>query len=189
MERLTSLQIYKLQTYPSQPDGPQGAGGYLCMYAPIFADARRLAGSKLKPPKCVIVPLRKFSEKVPQNILEWINRNIPVWQEFKVLPSAKPLGFDMGPLAGSMNCTELSQKIKARVQSIRNSQAPISIEAYSSNTRVVPVTSYIAQLPIPDSLFKLERAMMHTVWGLHKTCFATMILFLCTLLGVPCSGQ
>ena len=71
-----------------------------------------------------------------------------------------------------MNWTEQTQKIRARVQSIQNSQAPIGTNAYSYNTRVVSVTSYVAQLlPIPDSLFQLERAMLHTVLRLPQNTF------------------
>ena len=74
------------------------------------------------------------------------------WKHFKVAPYAKLLGFYLGPKAGSQNWVGPLKKNASRLQSIKNGQAPVALNAFTYNTRVVPVASYIAQLiPLPDS--------------------------------------
>ena len=124
---------------------------------PIFSDASKLAGLNLNTIKCNIVPLCSFSEKVKNDILKWISRNIPEWKNFSVAPSTKLLGLYLGPEAGKMNWSEQVHKMKTRVQTIQNAQASSSINAYSYNTKVIPVSSYVAQLlPPPKRLNNLK---------------------------------
>ena len=67
-------------------------------------------------------------------------------------PTAKLLGFYLGPHAGSQNWVAPLKKYANRMQTIKNGQASIAINAFTYNTRVVPVASYVAQLiPLPDS--------------------------------------
>jgi len=142
---------------------------HLQLIAPIFSSALKLAGLKLKPPKCVIVPLCMLDDKRKKDISKWLKRNIPDWQDFAVKSSTKLLGFYLGPEAGKMNWTEQEAKIRTRVHSIKTSQAPSSLNAHTYNSRVVPVTSFVAQLlPIPARFYQLERAMLHTVLRLPQ---------------------
>ena len=68
-----------------------------------------------------------------------------------------------------MNWTEQEDEIRKRVQAIKASQAPSSLNAHTYNVRVVPVTSFVAQLlPCPKSFYRLERAMLHTVLRLPQ---------------------
>ena len=68
-----------------------------------------------------------------------------------------------------MNWNEQGSKIRLRVQHIQQSSAPIKLNIHTYNTRVVPVTSYVAQLlPIPQDFLQLERAMLHTVLRLPQ---------------------
>ena len=62
---------------------------------PIYSAAQELAGLKLKPIKCVIVPLVDFTDEVVNAIRNWIEINIPDWVTFKIAPYAKLLGFFM----------------------------------------------------------------------------------------------
>ena len=142
---------------------------HLNVLAPIFQDAFKFAGLKLKPPKCVIVPLCQLSEKRKIDIAKWLRRNIPEWQHFSIQGCTKLLGFYIGPQAGRFNWTEQASKMKIRVQSIQLAEASIKLNAHTFNTRVVPVASYIAQLlPIPDRFMQIERALLHTVLRLPQ---------------------
>ena len=67
-------------------------------------------------------------------------------------PTAKLLGFFLGPHAGSQNWAGPLKKYANRMQAIKNGQASVAINAFTYNTRVVPVASYVAQL-IPLSRF------------------------------------
>ena len=67
-------------------------------------------------------------------------------------PFAKLLGFYLGPKAGSQNWEGPLRKYANRLQSIKHGQASVAVNAFTYNTRVVPVTSYVAQLiPLPDT--------------------------------------
>ena len=75
-------------------------------------------------------------------------RKTSQWESFKVAPFAKLLGFYVGPKAGSKNWEGPFNKYANRLQSIKNGQASVAVNAFTDNTRVVPVTNYVAQ-PIP----------------------------------------
>ena len=67
-------------------------------------------------------------------------------------PTAKLLGFYLGPKAGSQNWVGPWQQYASRLQSINNGKASVALNAFTYNSRVVPVASYVAQLiPLPDS--------------------------------------
>ena len=142
---------------------------HLSLLYPVFQSSRDLAGLKLKPQKCVLVPLCQFNETTKKNISKWLKRNIPEWCNFSIEDSTKLLGFFIGPGAGRMSWTEQASKMRSRVRSIQHAEASVKLNTHTFNTRVVPVTSYIAQLlVIPDSFSQLERAMMHTVLRLPQ---------------------
>ena len=126
---------------------------HLNILAPIFDVAASLAGLNLKAIKCVLVPLCQFSERVKKDIQKWLKRNIPKWSTFSIESAANLLGMYVGPGASSLNWHKQLAKIKDRVKVIQNASASITINAVTYNARVVPVTSYVAQLlPHPPSL-------------------------------------
>jgi len=142
---------------------------HLNILAPIFDSASSLAGLNLKASKCVLVPLCQLSDRVKQDITKWLRRNIPQWAEFKVESSANLLGLYVGPGASKQNWHKQLCKIKDRVKAIQNGAATITLNSIAYNSRVVPVTSYVAQLlPSPPSLPPIERASMHTVLRLPQ---------------------
>ena len=116
----------------------------------------------MKPIKCVLVPLCNWSETVQKCIIRWLKKNIPEWNNFKVAPYAKLLGFYLGPSAGFKMWEGPFKKYENRIQATKDGQASIAINAFTYNTRVVPVTSDVAQLvPLPKSF--QERFGMLTV--------------------------
>ena len=123
---------------------------HLRLVHPIFEDCKTHAGLNLKPIKCVLVPLCNWSEAVQKCIVRWLKKNIPEWTNFKVAPYAKLLGFYLGPSAGSKMWEGPFKKYENRILAIKNGQASLALNAFTYNTRVVPVTSYVAQLvPLP----------------------------------------
>ena len=126
---------------------------HLAILHPIFQSAKSHAGLTLKPPKCILVPLCSMGEYTQRDITRWLKRNIPDWEHFKVQDATKLLGFHIGPKAGAYNWNEQINKMKARMSVIQASSASIKLNALTYNTRVVPVTSYIAQLLVcPEKL-------------------------------------
>ena len=115
---------------------------HLRMIFKIFHDCKTFAGLELKPIKCVLVPLCEWSEEVQNGILRWLRKNIPEWENFKVAPTAKLLGFFLGPHAGSQNWAGPLKKYANRMQAIKNGQASVAINAFTYNTRLflLPVT-------------------------------------------------
>jgi len=137
---------------------------HLGLLQPIFAKATHVGGLSLKPPKCVIIPLCELTDSVKDNIKTWLCENISTWADFSILPTAKLLGFFIGPKMGTKNWGEPITKFKQRVQAIRSGNASIALNAYTYNTKVIPVTSYQAQLiPLPRSYAVLERVALHTI--------------------------
>ena len=82
----------------------------------------------------------------------WLRNNLPDWANFKVASSAKYLGFFISPGAGAKMWEGPMKKLENRILAIKNGQASLALNAITYNTRVVPVTSYVAQLvPLPES--------------------------------------
>ena len=129
---------------------------HLKYFHPIFAKASEIAGLRLKPPKCNLVPTSiMFSEEIVRTIGSWLRKHIPEWQNFQVVPAAKYLGFYLGPAAGSLQFLSTLRKYKSRAYEIGNSGAPASIAAYLYNCNVSACCStlrnYLLFLFLPDT--------------------------------------
>jgi len=145
-----------------------------------------MAGLSLKAPKCILVPLCRFSPKVARDISKWLSRNIPEWKQFTIKDCTKFLGFYIGPGAGKMNWIEQATKMKERIQCIQSAKASVKLNAFTYNARVVPVVSYVAQLlNCPLEMEQTERAMMHTVLRLPQNALCHADLFHLEQLGGP----
>ena len=59
---------------------------HLLLTAPVYKECKMFAGLKLKPSKCVLVPLCMFTPKVHDSIKKRLRNNLPEWAEFKVAP-------------------------------------------------------------------------------------------------------
>ena len=102
-------------------------------------------------------------------INKWLKRNIPQWSNFSISDTTKSLGFYVGPAAGRENWIEQAAKIRQRIRFIQAAQAPVKLNTHTFNSRVVPVTSYVAQLLLhPKEFTQLERASVHTVLRLPQ---------------------
>ena len=87
-----------------------------------------------------------------------------MWKDLKVQGYAKILGFYVGPQMGAHNWVEPLSKFRDRMKDIKQAGASISLNAFDYNAKVVPVTSYVAQLlTLSTAFFLLERAALHAV--------------------------
>ena len=137
---------------------------HLNLIYPIYTTAESLAGLKLHPKKCVIIPLLELTEECRNKVKSWIRLNIPAWEDFQMDSCAKLLGFYVSPSIGKFNWVGPLSKFVSRVKDIKTATASIAINAYDFNSRVVPVLGYQAQLlPLDEKHFVLERVAMHTV--------------------------
>ncbi len=74
---------------------------HLLLIYVIYYDCKSFGGLALKPIKCVLVPLCRFTHEVQTSISNWIAKHIPQWHPFKIKPTAKLLRFYIGPAAGT----------------------------------------------------------------------------------------
>ena len=74
---------------------------HLRIVHPIFGECKAHGGLNVKPPKCFVVPLCKWSEQVQKGVSRWLRNNLPDWANFKVASSAKYLGFFYWPRCNS----------------------------------------------------------------------------------------
>ena len=130
---------------------------------PIFETAREVAGLTLKPAKCIIVPLyAKFSAHIVETIRLWLHAHIPQWSKFQIKPTAKYLGFWLGPAANTMQWTEAGNKWLGRGRDIADAKYPASVTAREYNVKAVPVLSFLSQLlEVPSDFIQKETHLLH----------------------------
>jgi hypothetical protein len=159
---------------------------HLKIIEPIYAAARLLAGLELKPKKCKIVPLVAPTAENFAKVKLWIQEQIPQWKDFEVKGAAEMLGFFIGPQMGLYNWCKPLTKYRDRIRDIRVAGASISMNCYDYNARVVPVTSYQAQLlPLPPSHLFMERVAMTTVLRAPFNTFRHLDFFQLSKVGIP----
>ena len=72
--------------------------------------------------------------------------------QFQSCTICQASGCYLGPSAGSKMWKCPFKKYENRILAIKNGQASLALNALTYNTRVVPVTSYVAQLvPLPNT--------------------------------------
>ena len=81
-----------------------------------------------------------------RKVNKWLKKNIPNLYHFKVASTLKPLEFDVGPYAGADNWMEQIKTVSSWMGSHQNADDSIKLNAYTYNSRVVLVASFIAQL-------------------------------------------
>ena len=83
---------------------------FLSTMAPTFQLAQSLAGLTLKPCKCIIIPLLKFSDVLVYRFNDWLAVHLASWSEFSIRDAAKYLGFYLGPAANKYQWLNPLQK-------------------------------------------------------------------------------
>ena len=144
----------------------------------------KVAGLKLQPSKCVIVPLVPWSRGVESYVKRWVCANLPACRFFKVQLAGLYLGFVLGHKAGGSQWDSVVSGAEKRVSIISSSGSPPSVSVNSYNVRVCSMFSYKSQLlgPCP-SLSKLEPKwscnVLKSPWGLFlKVRLSGVLIFL-----------
>ena len=130
---------------------------------PVFAAIRAAAGPSLKPRKCVIVPTDSpFSAELASRIKAWLKESIPQWADFRIEPSARYLGFYLGPQSADKQWDAPLDKFSSRALLAADAHTATSISSFRFNARAAPVLGYLAQLvPLPRSFRALEKRLLY----------------------------
>jgi len=119
----------------------------LCLF---FSRYTLISGLTLKPAKCVVVlTARACSDHNCQVIREWLTGNCPAWKDMTICPSAKYLGFYLGPAAAPLQWKKAIAKFRDRVNHIHSFQLPAELAVSQFRIKAVPILGYIAQLVRP----------------------------------------
>ena len=129
---------------------------------PIFECAEAVAGLRLKPSQCVIVPTRvKFALQVIENIRLWLHAHVTKWSNFQIKPCSKYLGFLLGPAAKSKQLVAPVLKWKKSADEIAQCNLAQAATAILYNRCSITVMGYHAQLIIFDrDVLKHEPAII-----------------------------
>lgn len=141
---------------------------------PIFECAEEVAGLTLKPPKCVIIPLRPFSLQLVENIKIWLERHIPKWSKFQIKPTSKYLGFFVGPAASTQQWDDAGKKWVNRSNEIASLKLAAAMTVLQYNSKAVTVLGYLGQLLfMPDKLRKKEATIISRLLHAPQHMFGT----------------
>ena len=140
---------------------------------PIFDLALRTAGLKLKPSKCVIVPLHSACDEACQrSVHAWIADHIPCWSCFKIEGTAKYLGVWMGPAAATMQWKSQLAKLVDRACCVASMGLAASAAIPLCNLRAVPVVGYLAQFCSPPAQIEaIEKRLLCKILRIPYTAF------------------
>jgi len=145
----------------------------------LFSSFEEVAGLCLKPIKCVLVPLSvTCNEENRSRIIRWLSVHASGWEFFKIVSSAKYLGFFLGPSAAEKQWASPIAKFKERTDEIWQRNLPAPLSAARFNSRAVSVLGYIAQLvPPPPKFNSSESAAGAKILGFATNSLSTGALF------------
>eukprot|EP00973_Karenia_brevis_P088739 12307321-Karenia_brevis.AAC.1 len=125
----------------------------------IFELADLIAGLKLKPRKCVLVPLAApLSPHLIEVLRDFMRARVPKWAEFNIAASAEYLGIWLGPGAACHYWLSQLQKLLARIGAIGQAHVSSTLALKAYNLKAVTTLTYPAQvLPPPPNISKIEK--------------------------------
>ena len=158
----------------------------------VFACAKRFANLTLKPAKCNVIPLNQIApdsdfsfEKENALISKWLHEVIPHWSHFQLVPTAKYLGFYLGPGAGKMMWKAPTAKWERRSRDIAFSHMSASFSPLVYNSQSITVLGYIAQLfAPPKSLLQKERQILNHIMHTPTNTFEARSFFNLGVIGL-----
>ena len=159
----------------------------LLVLFPIFRTIRIVTGLDLKPRKCVLIPTGQSCSILPiAFVRSWLVQHIPQWSRFKVVSSARYLGFFLGPGSNCHQWIVPVSKWLSRAQNAADAHSAASVTASRYNLRAVPVLGYIAQLlPPPPDFEILEKKLIHRMLHLPSNSLGFHPLFRLAEAGGP----
>lgn len=132
-----------------------------------FSNATSL---RLKPAKCVLIPLRMRRWDEAEQVTEYADllaRTVPEWKDFQIRGEAKYLGFVLGPRATPKSqWKEPTDKYEDRIRSVTSTTAAPSLALQYHATYCATVLGYTAQLRPPSALTR------HAVHVAHQRMFS-----------------
>lgn len=134
----------------------------LSLVEPVFRDAARYAGVRLKPEKCVVVLVgSKRDEEAEAEAREVLRTISTAWADFRVTDHGKYLGYFVGPGAGEASWEAPLEKWEARTREIASRGAPAEAAGALYRQRAVSVLTYVGALtPAPARIEEKERHLV-----------------------------
>ena len=130
----------------------------MVQFKEVFDLSEMMANLRLKPRKCIVVPLARYKLDLVHRIKSWMNTHIPAWSAFKIMDRTKFLGFIMGPAVAGDSWVDPVAKTVDRSKIIASSGQPPSMAILQANSRAAPCIGYVAQILFPRSeLWRVER--------------------------------
>ena len=141
-----------------------------------FHEFSRVSNLKLKPAKCVLIPLWLTDVR---NIKTLLQENIPLWSEFLVAMKAKYLGVWIGPSAADASWHRPAAKFESRCRQISQLGLGMWISAALYNSIAITSLGFVSQISAPPPwVMQLERRMLALIakgphgWLPHNLNFA-----------------
>ena len=126
--------------------------------AMLFHTFGLVSGLRLKPSKCVVIPLWEFLDT--RSLKNLIGETIPSWMKFELARKGKYLGVCPGA-GGESSWEQPLQKYIARCQYIATLHAGLWTTALLYKTLALSTLSFVVQLsPIPAAALEEERRML-----------------------------
>ena len=153
--------------------------------AKLFVNLERIAGLRLKPNKCVLIPL--WSCDLGKNFHILLKEELPVWRDFAISSKGKYLGVWLGPGAVDTSWNEPLKKYMAQCEYIASLKLGMASTALLYRIFALPVLSFILQIyQIPEEALKKERQALRLLLpGPGNWLSTTAIHNLDLLFGMP----
>ena len=133
-----------------------------------FESFGRGTNLKLKPKKCVCVPLgAPWSDAREEVVRRLLTESAPSWSAFLIKPRAKYLGFWVGLLTKHQVWSEAANKWVSRALDLAHAGIAPSLAIREYNSRAVSCLGYLAQLKEPpEDMLKIERRVIDKIFHL-----------------------
>lgn len=150
----------------------------LKVYKSTFDTMACCAGLKLKPPKCILVPLwRPFSVHVASLLRDVLSATIPEWGSFKIEATVKYLGLTLGPASDEHSWASPIAKWKARSIAFARSGSSVTVATKLHNSRAIPTLLYVSQfVPPPRAIAAAANAHANALWHLPPNAITAQLL-------------
>ena len=125
------------------------------MLAAVFAEIAKFSGLKLKPRKCCVMLLWRYSKPACSKLLI---EAVPAWRDFQLTAKGKYLGFWIGPGAFDHSWCDPAAKFINRCKYIRGLGMGFTISLLLYRMLAFSCLQFVAQIvPVPSWMEKRER--------------------------------
>ena len=151
--------------------------------ADLFETFARISNLRLRPAKCVLIPLWKCQAASLNRLLI---ETLPVWRGFKVAFAGKYLGMWIGPDAGDKSWIHCAAKYESRCRYIKNLGLGMWMTIALYNSLAVSVLQFVAQMLAPPRwILQLETRMLNLLAHGPYRWLPTEANFILDAIGLP----